>query len=520
MVDNAHISFDWLERRNELSPEKEALIDVYTGRRFTYREFNERANKLANSWRQAWGIKKGDRVAILAKNCPEYLEALFAAAKIGAILVPINIRLAGPELTYIVNDCKPKVLILGEDFLEVMAPVREEINILNYLLLDGAKAEGMIPYETFLDSGDSRPPDLVEPNSLDDPQVILYTSGTTGYPKGAIQTHGNILFNSLNANLALDIVSTDLTLTGLPLFHTGGLHVMTTPTLHAGGSVVIQRAFDPGEALKLIHEKRVNTVFFVSTMWQFMWQHEDFEKTDFSSLRLAWTGGAPCPIPVIDAYQAKGVPFRQGYGLTEVGPDAMILPAEDAVRKAGSIGKPPFHSALRVVNEEDFDVSVGEVGELIFRGPTVTPGYWNRPEETAEALKGGWFHTGDLGYMDEDGYVFLVDRKKDMFISGGENVYPVQIEKVIYEHPKVAEAAVFGVQDEKWGEVGHAVICPKAGETLTQQEIIDFLEGKISRFKIPKSVSFMETLPRNPAGKVLKRVLRGSYSKDMDKRVH
>jgi fatty-acyl-CoA synthase len=251
-----------------------------------------------------------------------------------------------------------------------------------------------------------------------------------------------------------------------------------------------------------------------------MCQHEDFEKTDFSSLRLAWTGGAPCPIPVIDAYQAKGVPFRQGYGLTEVGPDAMILPAEDAVRKAGSIGKPPFHSALRVVNEEDFDVSVGEVGELIFRGPTVTPGYWNRPEETAEALKGGWFHTGDLGYMDEDGYVFLVDRKKDMFISGGENVYPVQIEKVIYEHPKVAEAAVFGVQDEKWGEVGHAVICPKAGESLTQQEIIDFLEGKISRFKIPKSVSFMETLPRNPAGKVLKRVLRGSYSKDMDKRVH
>ncbi|MCK4828177.1 AMP-binding protein, partial [bacterium] len=312
----------------------------------------------------------------------------------------------------------------------------------------------------------------------------------------------------------------DVTFTGLPLFHTGGLHVMTTPTLHAGGTVVIQRSFDAGETLKLIHEKRVNTVFFVSTMWQFMCQHEDFEKTDFSGLRLAWTGGAPCPIPVIEAYQKKGVLFRQGYGLTEVGPDAMILPAEDAVRKAGSIGKPPFHSDLRIVNEDAVDVSVGEVGELIFRGPTVTPGYWNKPEATAEALQGGWFHTGDLAYMDEDGYVFIVDRKKDMFISGGENVYPAQIEKVIYEHPRVAEVAVFGVPDEKWGEVGYASVCPKAGEILTEQEIIDFLQGKVSRFKIPKSVSFMETLPRNPAGKVLKRVLRESYWKDMDKRVH
>ena len=520
MQEMSRISFDWLERRNELSPEKEAIVDVFSDRRFTYRQFNERAKRLANGWRQTWDIQKGDRVAILAKNCPEYLEALFAAAKIGAILVPINIRLAGPELSYIFNDCEAKGLVLGQDFLEVISDVKREIKVSRYLLLDGGQAEGMTPYEMFLDSVDDRRPLPEEPNSLDDPHVILYTSGTTGYPKGAIQTHGNILFNSINANIALDIVSSDVTLCGLPLFHAGGLHVMTTPTLHAGGTVVIQRAFDAGEALQLIHDRKVNTVFFVATMWQFMCQHEAFEKADLSGLRLAWSGGAPCPLHVIKAYQEKGVLFRQGYGLTEVGPDAMILPAEDAVRKAGSIGKPPFHAALRVVDEDGVDVSSGEVGELIFRGPTVTSGYWNKPEATDEALRDGWFHTGDLAQIDNEGYVFIVDRKKDMYISGGENVYPVQIEKVIYQYPGVAETAVFGIPDEKWGEVGHAVICPMSGLTLTKEEITSFLQDKLARFKIPKSISFMDTLPRNPAGKVLKRVLREPYWKELDKQVH
>jgi fatty-acyl-CoA synthase len=272
--------------------------------------------------------------------------------------------------------------------------------------------------------------------------------------------------------------------------------------------------------LRLIHEKRVNTVFFVSTMWLFMFQHEDFEKTDCSGLRLAWTGGAPCPVNVIEGYQERGVPFRQGYGLTEVGPDAMILPAEDAIRKAGSIGLAPFHADMRIVDEKDNVVSPGDVGELIFRGPTVTPGYWNKPEATEEAIRGGWFHTGDLAYMDEEGYVFIVDRKKDMIISGGENIYPVEIEKIMYQHPKVAEVAVIGVPDAKWGEKGHAFVCPRPGETLTEKEVMDFLQGKLARFKIPKSVSFMDSLPRNLAGKVLKRVLREPFWKDQQKQVH
>lgn len=520
MIDSARISFDWLERRNQLSPNKEALVDIFANQTFTYKELNSRVNKLANGLRENWEFMKSDRIAILAKNCHEYIEAFFAVAKLGAILVPINIRLTGSELAYIFNDCQPKGLILGEEFVEVVTEIGAQINIQNFLLLDNAAFENMTPYEEFLAGFRNTTPELEEFNSLDDPQVILYTSGTTGYPKGAIQTHGNILFNSMNANLALDIVSTDITLCGLPLFHTGGLHVMTTPTLHAGGSVVIERSFDAEEALGLIDKKRVNTVFFVSTMWMFMAQHQKFEQTDFSNLRLAWTGGAPCPIPTIEAYLEKGVQFRQGYGLTEVGPDAMILPAEEAIRKAGSIGLPPFHSAMRIVNDNNENAKCREIGELIFRGPTVTPGYWNNPKATAEAIVDGWFHTGDLAYIDEDGYVFIVDRAKDLVISGGENIYPAEIEKEIYKHPKISEVAVIGIPNQKWGEVCHAIICLKPGENLTEKEIIDFLQGKLARFKIPKSVSFMDALIRNPAGKVLKRVLREPYWKGYDKKVH
>ena len=520
MLNMSRISFDWLERRNELSPHKEALVDISSGRSLTYRQLHERANKLANGWRSEWKVKKGDRIAILAHNCPEYLEALFAVAKIGAILVPVNIRLAGPELVYILNDCEPKGFILGEDFLDVISRIKSEIKIDNYLLLDRAQNEGMTPYEAFLNGADAQTPRLEEPNSLDDAQVILYTSGTTGYPKGSIQTHGNILFNSLNANIALDLVSTDVTVCGLPLFHTGGLHVMTTPTLYAGGTVLILRTFDAGEALRLIHEKKVNTVFFVSTMWLFMCQHKDFEKTDFSGLRLTWSGGAPCPIPVIEAYSKKGVFLGQGYGLTEVGPDSTMLTAEDAIRKAGSVGKATFHTAMRAINENGTETAVREVGEMVFRGPTVTKGYWNNPQATDEAMRDGWFHTGDLGYRDEDGYYFLVDRMKDMFISGGENVYPAQVEKVIYEHPGVAEVAVFGIPDKKWGEVGHAVICKKSGSTLTEEELVAFLQNKLARFKIPKTYSFTESLPRNPSGKILKRVLREPYWKELKEQVH
>jgi fatty-acyl-CoA synthase len=495
-------------------PDKTALIDVYTNRSYTYREFNKRANRLANGWRDKWGIQKGDRVGILARNRSEYLEALFAAAKIGAILVPINIRLAGPELSYIINDSEPKGILLAEEYVDAVSEIKHNISKMNYLLLDGSASQDMTPYEDFLKGSDDRVPQLQAPVTLDDPQIILYTSGTTGYPKGSIQTHGNILFNSINAILSLDIISSDIFLCGLPMFHTGGLHVQTTPTLHAGGTIVIMRSFDAGEALKLINEGKVNTVFFVYTMWQFMYEHEDFHTTDFSGLRMAWSGGGPCPLPVLEAFQDKGVPLSQGYGLTEAGPDATILLAEDSIRKLGSIGKSAFHNSIRIVDDNGIEVSQGEVGEILLRGPTVTPGYWNKPEATEESLKGGWFHTGDLAFMDEEGYYFIVDRKKDMIISGGENIYPAEIEKVIYQHPKVAKVAVIGVPHERWGEVGHAVVCPKKGEKITEEEVINFLQDKLARFKIPKSVNFMDELPQSPSGKILKRVLKEPFWKN------
>jgi len=514
------LSFDWLGKRTLLTPDKVALEDLAQKARFTYREFNSRCNRLANVLRDSLGVERGDRIAILALNCFQYLEVFFAVAKIGAIVVPVNIRLTGHELQYIVNNCRPKVLILGREFFETVAPLKEDLQIQSYLSIEEKPPVWLTSYEDLLSQASSRVPEVSQPVSLDDPHVILYTSGTTGYPKGSIQTHGNILWNAVNTNLALDLLSTDITLTGLPLFHTGGLHVMTTPTLHVGGTVVIQKTFDPGEALSLIHNKRVNTVFFVATMWLFMMQHEAFPKTDFSGLRITWSGGAPCPISVIEAYQKKGICFRQGYGLTEVGPVAMVLGAEDAVRKAGSIGFPPFHSDMRVVDDEDRDVRVGEVGELIFRGPHVTPGYWEDPKATGEAIRNGWFHTGDLAKKDEDGFVYIVDRKKDMIISGGENIYPVEVENVLYRHPKIAEVAIIGVPDEKWGEVGKAIVACKEGQATTEEEILDFLKGKVAKYKIPKSVEFIGSLPRNPAGKVLKRMLREKFWAGYDKRVH
>ncbi len=513
-----NLSFDWLEKRDLLSPNKVAMEDLAQGVKLTYREFNIRCNRLANAFRESLGVKKGDRIAILALNCFQYLEALFAVGKIGAILVPVNIRLTGKEIKYIFDNSRPKAFILVKEFFEMIETIKNDLSVEFYISIEEKSPPWLISYEKVLgEASDMLPRDQLV--FLDDPQVILYTSGTTGYPKGAIQTHGNIFWNSVNTNLALDLLSTDVTLTGLPLFHTGGLHVMTTPTLHVGGTVVIQRTFDPGEALSLIHDKRLNTVFFVATMWLFMMQHEAFQETDFSGLRLAWSGGAPCPISVIEAYQKKGVCFRQGYGLTEVGPVAMVLSAEDAIRKAGSIGFPPFHSDMRLVDDEGRDVGVGEVGELVFRGPHVTPGYWENPGATREAIRNGWFHTGDLAKRDEDGFVYIVDRKKDMIISGGENIYPVEIENVLYQFPRIGEVAIIGVPDERWGEVGKAIVVLKEGQTATEQEILDFLREKVAKFKIPKSVEFISALPRNPAGKVLKRTLREKYWMGYEKRV-
>jgi fatty-acyl-CoA synthase len=341
--------------------------------------------------------------------------------------------------------------------------------------------------------------------------LILYTSGTTGVPKGAMLSHRMITWNAVNTQVSWGLWDTDSTPTFAPFFHAGGLNVLTTPLYHCGGTVVLLRSSDPAAVLRTVAEERCTLVFAVPTVFQSMMEHPDFDTTDFSSVRFCVTGGSSCPPPVIERYAARGLVFRQGYGMTEVGVNCFSLGPEDALRKAGSVGRPVFHSRARIVDEADHDVAAGEIGELILAGPHVCSGYWHRPQETAEAYRDDWWHTGDQVRCDADGYYFIVGRKKDMYISGGENVYPAEVEAVLATHPGIADVAVISEPDPKWGEVGVAVVVPRVPGSLTAEDVIAFCEGKLARYKIPKRVVFAESLPRNAMGKVVKAELRAKY---------
>lgn len=519
MFQMPQVGFDWLEKRCELSPDKEALIDLNSGRRFTYRQFNERTNKLANAWQEKWGIRKGDRVAIVARNCPEFLEAFYAAGKLGAILVTINIRAASEELAYLFRNAEPQGIIFGEEFLDIISEVKGKIDVSNYLSIGKTKTEEVIAYDDFIKSSSESTPSLDEPISLEDPRLILYTSGTTGYPKGAIITNGNILFNSISFIVHDNQVMPDtVNLSCVPFFHAAGLNILTNPTILMGGTNVIMGSFDVGQVIRLIHEKKVNTVFLISTMWRLVCSHADFPAADFSGLRIATGGGESLPIPLMEAVKAKGVVLTNGYGLTESGPTSIIQRRVDAANKPGSIGVPTFHTAARIVNADGVDMAPGETGEILLRGPSTMAGYWKNPAGTADALRDGWLYTGDLGYRDEEGAFYIRGRKKEMIISGGENIYPAEVERVLSQHPDIAEAAIFGVPDEKWGEVGYAVICLKAEKKLTKDKVIGFLNDRIARFKIPKYVTFMDELPKAASGKVAKRVLQESFSRELGKK--
>jgi fatty-acyl-CoA synthase len=488
---------DWLAKRESLTPDKTALIDAATGERRTYREWNARANAVAHLLRARLGVQKGDRVAVLAANCPEYLDLLFAVGKVGAILVPLNWRLTVRELEIILRDCAPAVLFHDEAYADHARQVGELLNIPRVLL--GTQAETSEPVSTL---------DL----TLEDPFLILYTSGTTGVPKGAILSHRMVTWNCVNTEISWDLWGTDSTPTFAPFFHSGGINVLTLPLVHKGGTVVLLRNSDPGAVLESIERERCTIVFAVPTVFQMMLEHPRFASTDLSSVRFCVTGGSSCPIPIIEGYFKRGLTFRQGYGLTEVGVNCFSLAPEDALRKAGSVGRPVFHSEARIVDDQDNEVGVDEVGELALAGPHVCSGYWNRPEATAEAFRNGWWHTGDLARRDADGYYYIVGRKKDMLISGGENIYPAEIEGLLATHPKIAEAAIIGVPDPKWGEVGRAVVVVRPGETLTAEEVLAFCDGKLARYKIPKSVVFAPILPRNAMGKVIKADLREQFS--------
>jgi fatty-acyl-CoA synthase len=493
-----------MARRATLSPHKTAVIDLATGS--TYHQLNERATRLANFLRARAGVRSGDRIAVLAMNRTEILEAFFAAAKLTAILVPLNYRLAQPELQYILEDCEPKVLLYEDDFAPVAARLRDHLKITHSISFDGC-GEREINYDGALRESTAEAIE-VEEFDAEMPALIIYTSGTTGRPKGALLSHRMLTWNSFNTNMAWDLVSTDRTTAHAPMFHTGGLNVLTLPLLHIGGAVVMMRSFDAAEALRAIERHRCTVFFGVPTMFQMMIESPLFESADLSSIRFFVSGGAPCPIPLIEAYQRRGISFLQGFGLTEVGPNCFRLGAEVAVRKAGSIGFPNFHTEARIVDECGRDVGRGEIGELVLRGLHVCSGYWQDSEATAAALSDGWFYTGDLARQDDEGYFYIVGRAKDMIISGGENIYPAEVEAVLHTHPAIASASLIGLQDSKWGETPVAVVITRPSLSVTAEELIAYCGGRLARYKIPRQVFFVTEFPLSGSGKIAKRILK------------
>ncbi len=488
---------DWVARHAWRTPGKVAAVDVHTGRRFTYAEFDTRIGQLAAHLRRR-GVGRGDRVAVLSQNSTSVFEIQFACARLGAIMVPLNWRLALPELEFIADDARPNLLFAGPEQADAAGSLGVPV-----LDLEEGREGRPLPAEEAVEA------------SLDDVVTILYTAGTTGRPKGALITHRMNLFNAVNIGMTTRLTCESTHLTILPTFHTGGLNLLANPCFHLGATTVVQRAFDAGETLRLLSDPAAGVTHFfgVPASYLFMSQHPGFAAADLSRLVYAGVGGAPAPLALLETWKQKGCALTQGWGMTETGPSGLVLGADMIIEKQGSCGLPVMHIEAVIADQEGTPLPRGETGELLVRGPSISPGYWNRPEATEAAWQGGWFHTGDAARQDADGYFYIVDRWKDMYISGGENVYPAEVENAIYELPAVAEAAVIGVPDERWGEVGRAIVVVKPDVALTEEEVVEHCRSRLARFKVPKSVVFAGALPRNAAGKVLKRELQQTHGR-------
>lgn len=502
-------AYDWIRHHAANRPAKEAIRDLGTGRSFTYAQLDRRIDATAAYFRSV-GIGRGDRVAVLAHNGVEFFDIQFACARTGAIAVLLNWRLTVTELEYILNDSSPKLLVHDSTFTETATELQSRCAIETLLAIDSAGSTN--PYAMVLSAFDGQHGGQ-EDLTHDDVITIMYTSGTTGHPKGAMITHGMNFWNAVNLGIPGGIGLDTVHLSVLPLFHTGGLNCYSNPVLHAGGTVVILKAFDPGEALRIIGDRAqgITHFFAVPAPYQFMMQHPDFESTDLSRLRVAGVGGAPCALTIMEAWAGRGVNMVQGFGMTETSPAVIFLDPGDALRKIGSTGKALLHTEMRIVNDDGADCGPDEIGELWVAGPNITPGYWNRPDATAAAFEGRWLKTGDAARADDEGFVYIVDRWKDMYISGGENVYPAEIENVLYQLPQVAEAAIIGVPNDKWGEVGLAVLALKPGTTIDRAAVVEHCVTRLAKFKVPNDIAIVEALPRNATGKVLKRELRTQF---------
>lgn len=501
---------DFLERRAALTPDRLAIRDTLTGRATSYAAWYAQAAQTANYLR-ALGVGLGDRVAVYATNSMAYLDIWMACGTIGAILQNLNWRLTPGELQHLVADTQASVLVYSTEFVEAVNQLRAGLPGVRHWVALGKPAD---PADRPFAERESLPTTLSAPRPdlhPDHPWVICYTGGTTGLPKGAILSHGNMTWNAINTVMSWGLDQNDVAILNSPLFHTGGLNVFTLPLIHCGGASILCNSFNADQTFDLIASGEVTLFFGVPTMFLVLQQHPRWAAADFSRLKLVISGGAPCPMPIFERFWAKGVDFKTGYGLTEAGPNTFWLPAADVRRKPGAVGFPLLHVDVRVTRADGAQCDPGEPGELLIRGPHVTPGYWNNPEATDAAIIDGWLHTGDLAVRDAEGYHTIVGRLKDMIISGGENIYPAEVESVLYRHPAIKEAALIGVPDEHWGEVGRAIVVTEPGQALSAEELLAFLREHLARYKVPKSVVFVDALPKTGAGKIDKKVLAQQY---------
>ncbi|WP_433868877.1 acyl-CoA synthetase [Saccharopolyspora sp. CA-218241] len=497
----------WPYRRIRRDPGRTAL--TFRAQSWSYGALDERVTRLAHALR-GLGVGRGDRVALVSPNHPAYLEALFACGLLGAVFVPLNARSAAPEIAFALRDSGAAVLVHSAAVAATAVEAAESAGTPRRIVVDGPPDAAALDYEALIEGAATDR--LDEPVGHDDPCAIMYTSGTTGRPKGVVLTHGGVTFAVLNPVLDLDLTTDEVALVCAPLFHTAALDFVALPVLLKGGTVHVEERFDPGRVLALVERRRVTYTFGVPTMCDALSAHPDWPGADLSSLRRVVVAAAPVPPRTLRAFADRGIRMCQGYGLTETGPGALILTPDAVERKLGTAGVPHFFTDVRVVDQRGEPVPPGERGEIQISGPNVMREYWNRPEATREAFADGWFRSGDIGVSDEDGYVSVVDRLKDMFISGGENVYPAEVEAALLDLPGIEECAVFGVPDPRWGEVGRAAVTVADGVRIDQPQIVAFLERRLARYKIPKSFVVLPEIPRTASGKVRKGELRERYA--------
>ena len=503
------------KKRADLTPDKTAFF--YEDTPITYEKLNHGVNRFSHFLLEK-GLKKGDRISVLLYNCPEFLEIYLAAAKLGLIFVPLNFRLVGPELEYQLNNAGSRLLVFHDSLIENFAEIRSETDIEKdkFIFLKSGVPDAPVCPDWALDYGETLKdsstdePTIGKPVMLDDPLAIVYTSGVTGNPKGATFSHQQTYSKSYQVILYTDMRSTDIFLAQLPLFHSGGLFILATPVLSCGAAFVMRKNFDGALFAQDIQRYKADIVFGLTTQWRFALQSGELDKIDTSHVRVTVGAGERTPLTLFEDMAQRGLPLQAGFGQTE-NSFMMFMPKEDVQSKMGSIGKPGFFSEIWIADAQGGSLPPGKIGEIVAKGPIVMSGYWNMPQTTAETIVDGVLHTGDLGYRDEDGFFYIVDRVKDMYRSGGENVYPAEIEKVLADHPKIADVSIIGVSDEKWGETGKALIVLRKGEKFTEEEMREFLTGKVAKYKFPKHMEFIKSMPMTGSGKIKKSELKKKY---------